>query len=176
MKKVSMVLVLAVALVFAATVAKAQQNGQNVKIGFVDIQKVINESEPGKKAKEALEVHIKGHQAKIEEKEKAIDAMKADLEKKGAALSEEAKKKKQDDMQSMIRDLKRMAAEAQEEVRKKEADLTKDVFSDIRNIIRQIGKDDGYTAIMESGPVLYSGEGTDVTDKIVKKLNDLKKK
>ncbi|MBF0516491.1 MAG: OmpH family outer membrane protein [Nitrospirae bacterium] len=173
MKKVSMVLVMAVALIFTATAAMAQQNA---KIGFVDIQKVINDSEPGKKAKEALEVHIKGHQTKIEEKEKAIDTMKADLEKKGSALSEDAKKKKQDEMATAVRDLKRMAAEAQEEVRKKEADLTKDVFSDIRSIIRQIGKDDGYTAILESGAVLYSMDSVDLTDKIVKKLNDLKKK
>ncbi|MBF0486963.1 MAG: OmpH family outer membrane protein [Nitrospirae bacterium] len=174
MKKVSMVLVMVVALIFAASAAKAAP--QNVKIGFVDIQKVINESEPGKKAKEALEVQIKGHQAKIEEKEKAIDAMKADLDKKGSALSEDAKKKKQDEMQTMVRDLKRMAAEAQEEVRKKEADLTKDVFTDIRGLIRQIGKDDGYTAILESGAVLYSMENVDLTDTIVKKLNNLKKK
>jgi outer membrane protein len=173
MKKISMVLVMAVALLFAATAAKAQQN---VKIGFVDIQKVINDSEPGKKAKEALEVYIKGHQAKIEEKEKAIDTMKADLDKKSAALSEDAKKKKQDEMQSLIRELKRMAGEAQEEVRKKEADLTKDVFTDIRSIILQIGKDDGYTAILESGAVLYSQENVDITARIVKKLNDLKKK
>ncbi|KWT89586.1 MAG: OmpH family outer membrane protein [Nitrospirota bacterium] len=173
MKKVSMVLVLVVVLLFAATAAKAQQN---VKIGFVDIQKVINESEPGKRAKDALESYIKTHQTKIEEKEKAIDSMKADLDKKGSALSEEAKKKKQDEMQTMVRDIKRMAAEAQDEVRKKETDLTKDVFTDIRTIIRQIGKDDGYTAILESGAVLYSTDNVDITDKIVKKLNDLKKK
>ncbi|MCG6550967.1 MAG: OmpH family outer membrane protein [Candidatus Magnetominusculus sp. LBB02] len=174
MRRVSVVVAVVAAMVLTASAAMAQQQG--VKIGFVDIQKVINDSEPGKKAKEALEVHIKGYQAKIEEKEKSIDAMKSELEKKGSALSEDAKKKKQDEMQTAIRDLKRMAAEAQEEVRKKEADLTKDVFTDIRNIIRQLGKDDGYTAIFEGGPILYAVESSDVTDKIVKKLNELKKK
>ncbi|MBF0320488.1 MAG: OmpH family outer membrane protein [Nitrospirae bacterium] len=173
MKKISVLLVMAVVLMLATTVAAAQQN---VKIGFVDIQRVINDSEPGKKAKESLEAYIKTHQAKIEEKEKAIDSMKADLDKKSAALSEDAKKKKQEEMQSMVRDLKRMAAEAQDEVRKKENDLTKDVFTDIRNIIRQIGKDDGYTAILDSGASLYALESSDITDKIIKKLNDLKKK
>ena len=44
-----------------------------VKFGSIDVQKVLNESETGKKAKPDLEVLIKSKQSTIDEKGKAIE-------------------------------------------------------------------------------------------------------
>ncbi|MBF0606120.1 MAG: OmpH family outer membrane protein [Candidatus Magnetobacterium sp. LHC-1] len=173
MNRVLTALIAVVMLVFFNGTVMAQQGA---KIGSVDLQKILSDSEPGKKAKTSLETFIKSHQAKIDEKEKAIEKLKDEIEKKGTALSEDAKKKKQDELQSMMRDLKRMASDAQEDIRKKEGELTKDVFKDIKDVIAAVGKEEGYAAIMDNNVLLYSSEGVDVTDKVIKKYNDLGKK
>ncbi|MBF0343352.1 MAG: OmpH family outer membrane protein [Nitrospirae bacterium] len=173
MKRVSAVFLTVVVVMLFSVSVMAQQQG---KLVFVDVQKVLNESEPGKKAKSSLETYVKSHQGKIEEKEKAIDKLKEELDKKGTALSDDAKKKKQDEIQAMTRDLKRMAADAQEEIRKKETELTKDVFKDIRDVINNVGREEGYSAILDSTVLLYSVDNVDVTEKVVKKYNELGKK
>ncbi|MBF0537613.1 MAG: OmpH family outer membrane protein [Nitrospirae bacterium] len=175
MKRVLTALMAVVMVVFFNCAVMAQSSG-GAKIAFVDVQKVLNESEPGKKAKASLETFVKSHQGKIDEKEKTVEKLKDELEKKGTALSEDAKKKKQDELQAMMRDLKRMAADAQEDIRKKESEITKDVFKDIRDVISTVGKDEGYSAILDSNVLLYSNEGADVTEKVVKKYNELGKK
>ncbi|KJU85460.1 outer membrane chaperone Skp [Candidatus Magnetobacterium bavaricum] len=175
MKRVLTALVAVVMLVCFNGKVMAQSGGGQ-KLAFVDVQKVLSDSEPGKKAKASLETFVKSHQGKIDEKEKAIEKLKGEIENKGTALSEDAKKKKQDELQSMMRDLKRMASDAQEDIRKKESEITKDVFKDIKDIIGAVGKEEGYSAIMDNNVLLYSGDGVDVTEKVIKKYNELGKK
>jgi len=170
MKKI-LLPVLLVFMVFATGKAFAQDS----KIGFVDIQKVFVESEQGKKAKETLDSYVKSHQVKIDEKEKAIEKAKEELEKKSSVLSEDAKKKKQDDMQSMVREYKRLASEAQEEVRKREQEITKEIFKSVKELVLAMGKDEKYSAILDNSMVIYSDSSADITDKIIKKLNEKKK-
>lgn len=167
MKKVTVALFLMAAVLLMGTAAMAD------KIGFVDFSKVVNDSEQGKKARASLESFVKGHETKFEEKKKALDTLKADFEKKSSAMNEDTKKKKQDEIQTMARDLNRSFQEIQEEVGKKEQELTKDIVKDAKDIITGIGKDEGYTAILDARSSLYILDSTDLTSKVIKKYNDI---
>ncbi|MEO5356605.1 MAG: OmpH family outer membrane protein [Nitrospirae bacterium YQR-1] len=171
MKRLLLLVLVSVFVVFTAGKVFASDS----KIGFVDIQKVFTESEQGKKAKETLDSYVKSHQVKIDEKEKAIEKAKEELEKKSSVLSEDAKKKKQDDLQSMVREYKRLASEAQDEVRKREQEITKDIFKSVKELVLTIGKEEKYSAILDNSMVIYSDSAADITDKIIKKLNEKKK-
>jgi len=149
---------------------------QTVKFGSIDVQKVLNDSDSGKKAKADLEVLIKSKQATIDEKGKIIEKLKSDIEKQASVLSAEARKAKEDELEKVLREYQRLVQDSQAEIKKKEGEHTDTILKDIREIIDKIGEEEGYTLIIERGMVLYSNKGIDITDSIIKKYDELKAK
>jgi outer membrane protein len=170
MKKLSLLLVVLVLLVSRQTYA------ENVKIGSVDLVKALNESDAGKKAKTDLEFLIKTKQAGLDEKAKSIEKLKNEIDKQSSVLSAEARKAKGEELEKMIRDYQRQVADSQNEVKKKEGELTGAILNELREIIRTIGSEEGYTIILEGGEgqILYAKKDIDVTATVIKRHNEQK--
>jgi outer membrane protein len=146
-----------------------------VKFGSIDVQKVLNESEAGKKAKSDLESLIKSRQSGIDEKGKVIEKLRADIEKQVSVLSAEARKNKEDELEKIFREYQRIVQDSQTEIKKKEGDFTDTILREVRELIEKIGEEEGYTLIIEKGMVLYSNKGIDITDSVLKKYDTFKK-
>lgn len=142
------------------------------KFGSVDLQKALDESETGKKAKSDLESVRASKQSLIDEKGKAIDKLKGEIEKQASVLSAEARKNKEDELEKLVREYQRIVQDSQAELKKKEAELTNTIIREIIEIIEKIGAEEGYTFIIEKGTVPYSNKGIDITDAVIKKINE----
>ncbi len=144
--------------------------GAELKIGYVDLQRSLNETESGKKARADLEKLIKSKQAVIDEKGKEIERLKEELDKQSALLSEEAKKAKQDELDRKMGKYQRLVQEAQREVKKKETELTNEILKGLRKVIEELGREEKYTLILEKmeGLVLYADSAIDLTDRVIK--------
>jgi outer membrane protein len=146
------------------------------KIGYVDLRIALNESEPGKKAKAELESTIKIRQAAVEEKGKAIEKLKSDLEKQGSVLSAEARKTKEEEVERMIKDYQRLVQDSQADVKKREEKLTVSIVKELRDIIDKIGREENYSLILENAEsiILYSQKNVDITEQVIKRYNESK--
>src|SRR3990172_9406474 len=82
------------------------------KVGFIDLQRALNESEEGKKAKTELETVIKEKQTSISEKVKARDKLREDLSKQAAALSEKARKAKAEELDKLEKTVDRLISDS----------------------------------------------------------------
>ena len=78
---------MALAVLAAAGLVAAQEN--TFKIGFVDIQKVLNESAKGKEAKAKLEKERDTKQQDIRAREEEVKKLEADLQKRETELLNE---------------------------------------------------------------------------------------
>ena len=163
-------------LVLAASPVIAAETA--MKVGLVDLFKAVNESEQGKKAKADLESMIKNKQTSLEEKGKAIEKLKGELEKQGGVLSAEAKKSKEEDFERLTREYQRTVADSQNEVRKQEGELTGRIVKDLRAVIAGIAQEEQYTLILENAEslVLFADKGLDITDKVILKFDSSKQK
>ena len=146
----------------------------DMKIGYVDLNKALNESENGKKAKKILEDMIASKQSVITKKEDEIKTFKEELDKQSSVLTPEASKEKQEQLNKLIREGQRMVNDFQEEVRKKETELTQDIQKDLVDIVNKLGKEEGYTIIFERGAsgTIYFQKDLDLSDKVIKKYNE----
>ena len=63
-----------------------------LKIGCIDLQKVLYESDTGKKAKSDIDALIKSKQSVLDEKRKTIEKLRGEVEKQASVLSLEAKR------------------------------------------------------------------------------------
>jgi outer membrane protein len=147
-----------------------------IKFGSIDVQKVLNESEAGKKAKTDLEGLIKSKQTTIDEKGKSIEKLKADIEKQASVLSADARKNKEEELEKSVREYQRLVQDSQAEIKKKEAELTDTILKDIKDLVEKTGEQEGYALILEKGMILYSNKGIDITDTLLKKYNESKPK
>ena len=175
MKKLSLLLA-ALVLLAGSHVYAENVKTENIKIGSVNLVKALNESDAGKKAKTDLEFMIKSKQSSLDEKGKNIEKTKNEIDKQSSVLSADARKSKEEELEKMIRDYQRLVSDSQNEIKKKESDLTGEIIKELRGIIEKIGSDEGYTLILEGGEgqILFAKKEIDITEKVLKKHNELK--
>ncbi len=166
-------LICSMILLFSAVMAE----GADFKIGYVDFNHAINESDNGKKTTEVLKKFIDSKQELFLEKESELKALEEDFKKQLSVLTPESRKDKEDQLRKLYIDFQRMEKDFNEEIQKKQAALSQDIQDDLIKILQEIGKKEGYTIILEraAGGILYSQKGLDITSKLVKKYNEYSK-
>ena len=148
------------------------------KIGYVDLNKALNESTKGKTAVKLLEDMVKAKQSVIIEKEKELKALDDEIAKQASILNPDAIKEKQAKREKLMRDYQRMVKDSQDEVQQKRNNFMEAIIKDLRNSVVQIGKDKGYSIIFErvASGILYIPEDVDVTDTLIEQFNKASQK
>jgi outer membrane protein len=160
----------AVAALVLATGAKA--SAAETKIGYVDLQKAIQETSAGKKAKKDLEKEFNAKKADLQKKEADLKKMGDDLEKKKSALSDDVRNKKMQELQGEMMKFQREVGESQMNIQKKERDLTAPIIEKLQRTIESVAKAGGYSMVLEKSEqsVLWAQKESDLTDAVVKEF------
>lgn len=144
-----------------------------LKIGVVDLFKVLNESEEGKKAIGELQKMFESRQKSLEEKQKKLQGLREEYEKKRAVLSEDARKSKEEEIERLGRDIQRTAADYQVELQKKQNEITQSMLKEIRQIINEFANKEKYNLIFEKNEqiIIFINPEMEITDKIIALFN-----
>jgi outer membrane protein len=146
-----------------------------VKIGFIDIQRAISDSNAGKRAKERFQAQVKKAEAELLKEKTELERLKADFDKKGPLMKEEERRSLEGDLQRRYVNYQRTMTDQQQELRQKEGALTGDILKELERIVNEIGKSDKFTLILERNQILYSDQGIDVTNKVIEVFNSRNK-
>lgn len=139
------------------------------KVGYIDMQKAIQSTSAGKKAKTELEGDFNKKKKELEKKEADLKKMGEDLEKKKSVLSEDALNKKQAEFQEEMLKYRDVVGKSQLEIQKKERELTAPILEKMKKTIAKLAKEKGYTMVIENSQmVLYATPDADLTDEVVK--------
>ncbi len=174
MKTKSIILVLLLIISYNFLVSTFSYAAESTKIGYIDLQRIVYESEEGKKAKSELDALIKSKQAVVDEKRQNLEKLKSELEKQASVLSPEARKAKQDEIEKLEREYLRFAQDSETELRKKDAELKERIVKEIFELMDKIGKEEGYTLILDRSMVIYGNKEIDITNTVIKKYNESK--
>jgi outer membrane protein len=169
MKKILLLLCICIILPVSA------HAGEALKIGVIDLKKVINECEKGKKAKADLEAIIKDKESIIEKKGKEIEKLQNELQKQASVLSMEAKKSKESELEKLVRDYQRIVQDSQAELKKKEDEQIAAIIEGVHELVDDMGKKEGYSLIVEQSLILYAHGDLDITDEIIQRYDKSKK-
>jgi outer membrane protein len=147
-------------------------------MGYVDMQKAIQDTSTGKKAKSELETEFNKKKKELEKKEADLKKMNEDLEKKSMVLSDEIKAQRQQELQNEMMKYRELVGKSQVEIQKRERDLTLPIVEKLRGIIDGIAKKESYTVVLEKSEqsVLWADKQIDLTDRIVKEFEKSTKK
>ncbi len=149
---------------------------EGTKVGYVDLQKVLNLSNSGKAAKEQLSEKVKKYQEEINKKQEELKKLKDALEKQSQYLSEKAKGEKEKDYQQSLKEFQRLTKDAQEELQAKDEELTRRILGEIEKVVQDYGRKNDYTIIfIRNESMLFAHEKADLTDTILKTFDSVKK-
>ncbi len=146
------------------------------KIGYIDLQKAIQDTSAGKKARKELETEFNAKKDELQKKEANIKKMQEDLEKKKSVLTDEVRQAKAADLQSEMMKFQQFYQQSQLNMQKKEQELTKPVLTKMQGVIEKLAKDGGYTVILEKSEqsVLWARKDIDLTEQVVKAYESAK--
>jgi outer membrane protein len=152
------------------TLLSAAPAAAEFKVGIVDLQRALNESSAGKRAKEQFKVEFDRMQGSLKGEKDRLDRLKEDLEKQSVVLKEEERKTKAEEFERKRRDLRRKLEDSDAELRKKDSELTGEILKELATVIQEIGERQGYTLILEnsSSAVLYGNKTIDMTDEVIR--------
>lgn len=170
MRRVLLSLFALCAFVLPATSSFAAETG---KIGYVNLQRALNEVEEGKAAKARLKSQFDQSQARLDKEQKTLQARKEELDKKRLAMDEATLRK---NMEELDNDLKRVAgvfAQLQKELSEAEQRATKEIFAKMQQLVGQIAEAEGYTYVFEANEsgIVYAPPSLDLTNDLVRKYN-----
>jgi outer membrane protein len=147
---------------FAADVAK---------IGVIDLQKILATSAAGKHVQNELKKEKEKMEVNLQKRGTEIENIRKRLERESMVMGKEMREEKERESRIKINDFKNLQKKYRSDLQKLEGGLMNQFKSDIDNIVKAMGKKEGYLLIINKFGVIYSPNSIDITDKVIGKLN-----
>jgi outer membrane protein len=165
---------LAAALVAAClALSPASARAADVKLGFVDLHRAVSEVADGRAAKAKLKKEYDTRQKELDEKQEEIKELQENLKSRGDAMSEDARRKSQEDLDQKVIEVGRLYQKLQKELGEKEQLALKGIFGKMNNIIQAIAEAENLTMVFEKSDstLLYAQPSLDLTNELIRRYN-----
>jgi outer membrane protein len=169
--KISVVKGLAKGLVVAAVLAMsaAGAGAQELKIGYVNSDRVLRDAIPAKAAQSKLESEFSKREKDLSDQGARLKAASDKLEKDGPTLAEADRSRRQRELVDQDREFQRRRREFQEDLNQRKNEELAAVVERANRVIKSIFETEKYDLIVQEG--VFAGPRVDITDKVIKALN-----
>jgi outer membrane protein len=140
----------------------------DVKIGVIDTQKIMRESNAAKNARAIFLKDVEAKRNIFNAKQKELQTLQEEINNKGKDMAASVRKEKTEKLSREIKELDRLKTDLEEELKKKDNELTQKLLKEIRDIVIEYRKKEKYAIIHEKQTVVSYDEAIDITDKIIK--------
>lgn len=160
------------ALFLCFTMMTTVASAADVKIGVIDVQKIINGCKAGPGAQASFQKKVEAFQKGIKADRDALIKLKQEIDKKKSVWNEAKTKEKIVEYQKAGRALQVKEAGAQQSVQRIQAKELEPILKALEPVVEKYAKKNNYTVILEAkAGVVYYQEDTLVTDIIIKELD-----
>ena len=141
------------------------------KIGVVDLQRVLETSNPGKAAQTEIKKQKEKMETDLKQKGAEIEQIRQRLERESMVMNKETREEKEREARIKLNDFKTLQKRYRSELQVLEKKLMNQLQSEVFSIVEELGKKEGYLLIISKIGVLYSPTTIDITDKLIQQLN-----
>jgi len=157
---------IAVMLGVAASAAAAA----DMKIGFVNTERVFREAAPAKRAQQVLEREFSNRNTELAKLEKQGRDLQTDLERENVTLPEAQRREKERQLADISRDFQRKQREIREDLNLRRNEELARVQERATRVINQIAEQEKFDLILQEA--VFAGSRIDITEKVIKALAD----
>jgi outer membrane protein len=164
MKSICKTLLLSLALLGSAGV-----HSEELKIGVVNLDRVLRDALPAKAAQTKLEAEFKRREKELSDNEARLKAASDRFEKDAPTLGESERVRRQRELVDQDRELQRKRREFQEDLNQRKNEEVFSVLDRAKRIVKQIFEQEKYDLILEDA--VFAGPRVDITERVIKALN-----
>ncbi len=150
------------------TLVAAAVHAADIKIGFIDADRINRESAPAERATKKLEKEFAPREQELRKTDQQIKTLQGQLEKEGLTMSESDRRAKEQELARMSREFQRMQREFREDLNLRRNEELASLFERANRVIRQIAESEKYDLILQEA--VYRSPRIDITDKVIKAL------
>jgi outer membrane protein len=155
----------AIVLALASVGAQAQE----LKIGYVNSDRVLREAAPAKAAQVKLEAEFSKREKELTDIGNRLKAAGEKLDKDAPTLSETERSRRQRDLIDQDREFQRKRREFQEDLSQRKNEELAAVVERANKVIKQIFETEKYDLVLQEA--VFAGPRVDITEKVIKALN-----
>ena len=141
-------------------------------IYFVDIDKIIAQSNIGKKIQKSLNKTIEKENEKFKKQEKALKKEEEDILKQKNIISKDELDKKINDFRTNLRKIRNEKNKFNLSINKKNIEKTNKMVNKINKILTNYAAENSIALILQKKNIIIGKSELDITDIILKKFND----
>jgi outer membrane protein len=142
------------------------------KIGVVDFQRLITESEAGKNIQAQLQAKGREMETDLRALGTEIEELEKELKQRATVISKEKREEMQREMDIKKYDLNTRQKKYQKQLRELENNMLEKLQSEVFSLAEEIGKKEGYLLIIEKSAAIYYPSSIDITDTLIEKYNE----
>jgi outer membrane protein len=151
-------------LAFAAVAAEAAE----MKIGFVDVERIRRESAPAERASKQLEKEFAPRAQDLQRREAQIKTLQGQFEKDAMTMSESDRRGKEQELSRMTVDFQRVQREYREDLNMRRNQELATLFERVDRVIKRIADAEKFDLILQEA--VFRSPRIDITDQVLKVL------
>ena len=157
------------AAVAVLALAAAGAQAQELKIGYVNSDRVLRDAAPAKAAQAKLEAEFSKRDKELNDLAVRLKNAADKLEKDAPTLAESERARRQRELVDQDREIQRKRREFQEDLNQRKNEELAAVVERANKVIKQIFESEKYDLILQEA--VFAGPRADITDKVIKALN-----
>ena len=151
------------ALLFVAGEAAAE-----LKVGYVNTQRIFRDAPAAQKAGKKLEGEFVKREQDLQAMAKQIQTLQANLEKNSVTMAETERRAKEKEFAELSREFQRRKREFREDLNLRQNEENAAVIEKANKAIKQIAETDKFDLILQD--VVWVSPKLDITDRVIKAL------
>jgi outer membrane protein len=162
-----------VSLFLALTLTASSALAEEIKLGYVDLQRALSETEDGRKAKANLKKIFDQKQKELDEQQEELKKAIDDLDKKRTLLPADKVHEKEAELQGRMQKVQQTYLRHQQDLQAKEQEATGKIFERMNKILGKIALAENFTMILDKtqGGIVFAKPSLDLTNDLIRRYN-----
>jgi len=144
----------------------------NNKVGFINLQRLVNESEMGKSARDDILKLRREKERAVAAQQQQINRLRNELNTGAASMTAAEKQDKVETLKKIYKDYQRMVADAKEDISREDRELVAIILKKADGVLKKIAGKKKFSIILKDPNAIgYLDPDVDITDLVLKELN-----
>jgi outer membrane protein len=153
-------------------VASVSVAAQEIRIGFINTDRIFKEANTAKQAQAKLEQEFSKREKELNDAGNALKTAVEKFEREAPTLSESQRISRQKQLGEQDREFQRKRREFQEELNARKNEEFQQVLERANRVIKQVAEAEKYDLVLQEA--VYINPKHDITDKVLKVINAAK--
>jgi outer membrane protein len=160
-------LLLAAGMMVAGTGAA---QAADLKVGFVNTERVLRDSAPAKRAQAKLEKEFASRKGELDKLEKQGRDLQVTMQKESVTMTDSERRERERQLAAIDRDFQRLSREFREDLNLRRNEELASIQEKATKVVNEIADKEKYDLIFQEA--VFASSKIDITEKVIKALAD----